>query len=405
MKKLAGNPYLKVDTNKIFIDSVPLNELIEKFETPFMILIENRIRDNINTFKEIFNSVFSEFQCFYSIKSNYLESVLKIISSEDTGAELISLPELNTTLKAGFNPNKIILGGPYLPNKLIKSSLENSIKEIIIYDLDDLKRVNKIADDLNQTQDICLRINSMKFESKLGVKINKTVVKKIKNLFSKYSNLNLTTLLSHYSTQMNSLNQFLENIKVLIKAKELLKRENLDIKNINIGGGFPESTVMPKKQLKKIAQGIKSYIKEKSIEIEKIYAEPGRYLVGDAGVFVTDVIKKSKNRWIFLNIGNHMCPKFANCSLRFYNASRIDTAHKFKTSIAGIIPTDQDILVKDYFFTDTITLNDKVLITNVGAYCLTFSNRFPYRLPNILMVKDKHYQEIFNPEKENDFSI
>ena len=89
MKKLAGNPYLKADTNKIFIDSVPLNELIEKFETPFMVLIENRIRDNINTFKEIFNSVFSEFQCFYSIKSNYLDSVLKIISSEDVEISLL----------------------------------------------------------------------------------------------------------------------------------------------------------------------------------------------------------------------------------------------------------------------------------------------------------------------------
>jgi len=91
--------------------------------------------------------------------------------------------------------------------------------------------------------------------------------------------------------------------------------------------------------------------------------------------------------------------------MRFYNATRIEEPHKFKTSIAGIMPTDQDVLAKDYFFTNDLEEGDFVIITNVGAYNLTFSNRFPYLLPNIILVKDKTATNIFNPSVNHDFSI
>ena len=63
------------------------------------------------------------------------------------------------------------------------------------------------------------------------------------------------------------------------------------------------------------------------------------------------------------------------------------------------------MLAKDYFFTEEIKENDKILITNVGAYALTFSNRFPYILPKIFLVKDKNYKIIFDPNLNHDISI
>ena len=142
-----------------------------------------------------------------------------------------------------------------------------------------------------------------------------------------------------------------------------------------------------------------------NIECKEVYFEPGRYLVGDAGIFVAKIINSQKDRWISLNIGTNLIPKFARCSLRFYNASFINSAHKYKTSIAGIIPTDQDVLVKDYFFTKRINKGDLILITNVGAYTLTFSNRFPYALSPIFIVNDSNLIKIFDPKIDRDFSI
>jgi diaminopimelate decarboxylase len=162
---------------------------------------------------------------------------------------------------------------------------------------------------------------------------------------------------------------------------------------------------MPEPQLKKIANEIKTTLTEFEVDYENIYFEPGRYFLGDAGLFISKIVKVSDNRWIFLNIGNHICPKFARCSLRFYNASQISNPHKYKTSIAGIIPTDQDVLAKDYFFTEKLTKGDKVLVTNTGAYCLTFSNRFPYRFPKILLINNTDIKEVFDPKIDKDISL
>ena len=162
---------------------------------------------------------------------------------------------------------------------------------------------------------------------------------------------------------------------------------------------------MPENQLREVATKIKSLISNFEINIKNIYFEPGRYLVGDAGLLTAKVIRVTDDRWIFLNIGNHICPKFAKSSLRFYNATRIEEPHKFKTSIAGIMPIDQDVLAKDYFFTNNLKEGDIVVVTNIGAYNLTFSNRFPYLLPNIILVKNKTATNIFNPLVNCDFSI
>ena len=204
--------------------------------------------------------------------------------------------------------------------------------------------------------------------------------------YKNYQNIRITTILSHYSTQMNNINQFKQNISSIAYNIKLLSDHGINIDNINLGGGFPEATIMPQNQLKYIAKEIKSTLERLQINYKHIYFEPGRYFIGDAGLFISKIVKVGENRWVFLNIGNHICPKFARCSLRFYNASQIDKPHKYKTSIAGIVPTDQDVLAKDYFFTENLLKGDKILVANTGAYCLTFSNRFPYLLPKILLI-------------------
>ncbi len=405
MKKISGNPYLKVDKKKIFVDFVDLDKLLNLYPTPFMIFIENRIRDNIRTFNRVFNDIFENFEGYYSIKANFLPSICNIIQEEKVGAEIISLPELELCLTMGFKPNQIIIGGPYLPNNLIKTSIHNSLKEIIVYDLKDIERIDLIAKDFDIIQNICLRINSNKYDSKLGIEITYESANHLKKILEKCQNVRISTILSHYGSQMNNINQYLFNLKIILKSLNILKENGINIKNINLGGGFPEATVMPEHQLKLIARELKKEIDINQLEYEKIIFEPGRYFVGDAGVFIAEIIKTTEKRWIFLNLGNHICPKFARCSLRFYNISQIDSPHKYKTSIAGIIPSEQDVLAKGYFLTEKIKEGNHILINNVGAYCLTFSSRFPYLLPHILLVKNDEFEEIFNPKENRDFSL
>lgn len=405
MKKIGGNPYIIKENGDIFLDSVPVSEIIKKFKTPLLIFLENRIRDNITTFINIFNSEFDNFHCYYSFKANFLPEICKIVHSEGIGAEIVGFPELNLALKLGFPTKKIIVGGPYLPKKLIELSVKNKIKEIIIYDLNDLKKVNSIAQKYGHIQDICIRVNSQKYKSKLGIKLNAKKINEFVKTYNNYQNIKIKSILSHFSTQMNNISQFKQNISSIAYNLQFFSDVGIKVNNINLGGGFPEATIMPQNQLKLIAREIKSILKHYKVDYNKIYFEPGRYFLGDAGLFISKIVGVRENRWVFLNIGNHICPKFAKCSLRFYNASQINEPHKHKTSIAGIIPTDQDVLAKDYFFTKNLIKGDKVLVTNTGAYCLTFSNRFPYLLPKIFLIHNTNLNLIFDPNNNGDFSL
>lgn len=405
MKKISGNPYLNKKEGDLLIDNVLLKEILKTYTTPVIIFLENRVRNNINTFLKVFKSAFNNFQCFYSFKANFLPEICSIVQSEGLGAELIGLPELKLALKLHFPPDKIIVGGPYLPQELIEKCVQEKIKEIVVYNMNDLIRINSIAKNSQIVQDICLRINTQKYGSKLGILLNQSNIMKLKKIINECENLKITTLLSHYSTQMNNFELFKKNVNILLDNIKILSDAGIKIENINLGGGFPEAVIMPENQLREVATKIKSLISNFEINIKNIYFEPGRYLVGDAGLLTAKVIRVTDDRWIFLNIGNHICPKFAKSSIRFYNATRIEEPHKFKTSIAGIMPTDQDVLAKDYFFTNNLKEGDIVVVTNIGAYNLTFSNRFPYLLPNIILVKNKTATNIFNPLVNCDFSI
>ena len=405
MKKISGNPYFNKKEGEVLVDKVLLNEILKTNSTPLIIFLENRVRNNINTFLRVFRSVFDNFQCFYSFKANFLPEICNIVQSEGLGAELIGLPELKLALKLHFPPDKIIVGGPYLPQELIEKCVQEKIKEIVVYNINDLIKINSVAKRSNIIQEICLRINAQKYGSKLGILLNRLNVIQLKKIINECKNLKVTTLLSHYSTQMNNFELFVKNVNILLDSTKVLFDAGIKIDNINLGGGFPEAVIMPENQLRELATKINSLINNFEIKFKNIYFEPGRYLVGDAGLLIAKIIKVTEDRWIFLNIGNHICPKFAKSSIRFYNATKIEQPHKFKTSIAGIIPTDQDVLAKDYFFTNDLKEEDLVVLTNVGAYNLTFSNRFPYLLPNIILVKDQTVTNIFNPSVNRDFSI
>ena len=136
-----------------------------------------------------------------------------------------------------------------------------------------------------------------------------------------------------------------------------------------------------------ILREIQTDLKEAKWDHCEIFYEPGRFIIGDAGFCLARVYKyNARFATVFLDVGNNFIPKFMKASLRFYNASRITESTKFPVDFMGNIPSDQDILIKNYNFTPNVQADDIVLIANVGAYALTWSTRFPYPLPSVIFL-------------------
>jgi len=93
-----------------------------------------------------------------------------------------------------------------------------------------------------------------------------------------------------------------------------------------------------------------------------------------------------------VNAGGYILPRFAKNAHRIYNLNHSLKNYNTPINIHGITSSDTDILAKNYNFIKNSSLGDKLLVTNCGAYSLTFSNRFPYKFPQIVFIdKNNHY--------------
>ncbi|WP_457556528.1 hypothetical protein [Candidatus Harpocratesius sp.] len=392
-KRLYGNKYVNVKDGKLKIGNFSCLDLAKKWETPIFLFLEEKIQENINYISSIFSEIFPQSQGFYSVKSNYLQKTAEIVKEEQFGAEIVSLTELQMLKRIGFDHTKIIVGGPYLPDKFLMQIVQMQIPYIVIYDLIDISRISQTITKIfgtnsNYCPKILLKFQTKKYTSRHGLHNNKETYKSISEIFKKKTNLEYAGVLSHFGTRLKTWLQYEENMKNLIEIVQKIKKiSGLYSKILDIGGGFSNADSLKEKEFRTYLLGCKNMLYQAGFQNSIIFYEPGRFIVEDTGFCIAEVIRVDPiHKVVFLNIGNNYIPKFMKSSLRFYNATRITEAPNTPFDFMGNIPSDQDILIKNYNFTKSVSRGDIIVIANVGAYALTWSTRFPYSLPNILFL-------------------
>ena len=411
---LGGHNQLKVIDGVFLIKDINVKDFVDKFGTPTYLFHLDMVADSTKNIMNVFKKVFSpkiltekeysdscqacnvQPRGFYSVKSNYIEPVLQSIKNEGFGFEILSEPELNQLIKMAVDPKLILCGGPYFPVSLMKKALEYGIEEYVIYDLEDLKRLNSNAEQLGLRVKVILRFIQYKHVSRNGISLIDESFEILKQISQTSKNIEIIGILNHYGSQLNSVEVYRSNAEFLVDvANQLKDKSNIICKVFNIGGGFPESFVFPDTHFISYLQEMKKYFSENNWGNVNIYYEPGRYIVGGAGFLFSTIVRRNNHlSTLYFDVGTNIIPKFARTSIRFHNIDKIDCPIKSKFDIMGIIPSDQDILAKNYNFESDSQEGDRVVISGVGAYTLTFSNRFPYAFPSII-VSEKGEFRIF----------
>lgn len=396
MKILSGNESITIRGDRVFLEGVSVEQLLEKFPPPLVILLESRIRANCQRLSDICRKYFSSnYEIFYSVKSNYTPTILKTIKEEGLGFEIVSLLEWELLRDFSREGESILAGGPYNHEGFLQTVIESGVKRIVVQHLQEIPLIEKIARRCEKEVEICLRIKGFPRHQRFGVEMTPRTIETLKNYMEKTENICLAMIQSHLRTQNNQKSAYLENCHFLTDSVNMIGEAlNIERLSINMGGGLPEAVVMTRKHLNDLMREIGDILKEQE-RVNKIVFEPGRYIVGDAGVVVAGVhnFNESK-REITVNIGNHICPKFSKSSYRFYNLDAISEPHGTKTSIYGIIPTEQDVLAKNYYYTSKVRAGSRMLVTNAGAYGITFSYRFPYKFPRHILIQGEQAREI-----------
>jgi len=384
---------------KLFVEKLSVLNITKKNKTPFYLYSEQQIKENYLNFAKTFKSV-NPLICF-ATKANTNLTILKILGKLGSGADVVSSGELLKAIKAGIKPNKIVFSGVGKTEEELKLAINKKILLINVESESEARLINKIAKKLNKKISIGFRLNpnvnakthkkisTGKTENKFGISVKNFTIfyKNIKE----FKNLKIDALSVHIGSQILSDAPYKKTLNILLNV---IRDLNIKLKYVDLGGGFGIRYEKKDKQI-----NLSNYAKlvhnfKKKLNCNIIF-EPGRSLVGNAGILVCKIqyIKKGQNKnFVILDAGmnNFMRPALYDATHDIVPLDKTNKNNSTEIEFVGPICESTCKFTK-YKKYQKISENDFVAITDVGAYGSSLSSNYNTRplIAEILVRKNR----------------
>jgi diaminopimelate decarboxylase len=394
----------KYKRNHLYCENIKVADLVKKFGTPLYIYSYRTIIDHFLKLKKAFKTV-PALIC-YSVKANSNLAILKVLVDKGAGLDIVSGGELYRALKIGCPAERIVYASVGKTSAEIEKAIRAKILFLNVESLAELENINSIACRLNSEVDVCIRINpdiepqthkfitTGKITNKFGIDFA-TAYKILANCFD-YPYVNIKGLHIHIGSQITTSAPFISAITKVIRFIALLKEKtvDMDIEYLNIGGGLG---IVYDKESPQTAQRFAERILPllKKIRL-KVILEPGRFIVGNAGVLVTRVLytkRTTMKRFIIVDAGMNDLIRPA-----LYNAYHkiiplLKTNHRqltAKCDVVGPICESADFLAKDRVL-PRVKSGDYLAVMGAGAYGFTMASQYNSRLrcAEVMVKRDK----------------
>jgi diaminopimelate decarboxylase len=395
--------------NKIFhVENISTEKLVKKFNTPLYCYSYLKLKNNIINFKNHFSNI-NPLICF-SVKSNSNVKIIKEIKNLDCGADVVSKGEMMKALKAGVNPKKIVFSGVGKTYSELEYAINKNILSINVESKSELLIIEKIGKIKNKKVNIGIRLNpntnaktlkqisTGRESDKFGV-TEKEFLKLVQ--YSKLSKfLKLKCLSVHIGSQILSHKPYEKMLKVVDK---LIKKSNHLFEFIDLGGGMGISYEKNNKKLNfKIYNSlINKFLKKNNC---KIIFEPGRSIIGNAGILISKIIyiKKNKNKnFIILDaaMNDLMRPALYGTKHQIIpSIKNKKTINKIFEFVGPICESTDRFLTTNKF--QNLKEGDVLLICDVGAYGFSLGSNYNARpLPAEILIKNSKILTIKNRQK------
>ena len=377
---------LEYKNDNLFFDGIAIEDIAKNIKTPFYIYSEDAIKQNI---KDYMSEASQRTLFCYSVKANSNLSLLKLIASHGMGFDVVSKGELHRAIKAGANTKRIVYSGVGKTKEEIAYALNNKILCFNVESEEEMFAINSQASLMKLKADISIRINpdvkvkthpfistGMR-ENKFGIAYEDAfdIYKKAKTLDS----INIVGIDFHIGSQIMSIEPYMDSIS---SVKKLIKKlDTIDIKlsHIDVGGGLGIS-YKDEEHVDK-SEYVKTIINSLSDLDLNIIFEPGRSIVGDCGLLVSQVqYVKESNAKNFLIIDASMSELIRPPLYGAYH--EITPTRKGKSSskvydVVGPVCESSDFLGKERKL--NCKSGDLVVIQDVGAYGSVLSSNYNTR--------------------------
>ncbi len=414
--------------NHLEIGGMDACKLAEEYGTPLYVMDEDKIRSNMRVYKNAIDTYYDgKGLALYASKALSTKYMYALASQEGLGVDVVSGGELYTALKAGFDPSKIYFHGNNKSIDELTMAVENGVGTIVADSEYELDMLNAICEKYGKTADIMFRIkpgveahthefiSTGQIDSKFGFAIENGEAEEIAKYASKLKNLRVTGLHCHIGSQIFDLEPFKLAAEIMMNFYIKLKRELfLPLTKLDLGGGFgisytaDDKPVEYDKYTKAVADTIKSICASKGEKLPYILMEPGRSIVGDAGITLYKVgnIKDIKGVRKYVSVDGSMAdnPRYILYGAEYDGvlANRASDEATETVTVCGKCCESGDIIMKDVLLPSAKS-GDILAVMSTGAYNYSMSsnyNRIPR--PALVMVKDGKAKVVVRRETYED---
>ncbi len=383
----------------LYAESVPVSDLMNLYGSPLYIYSKSQIEFNWKIFEKSFGE-HPHLIC-YAVKANSNLAVLNILANLGSGFDIVSLGELERVIASGGDPSKCVFSGVAKTENSIRKALEYGIYCFNVESEDELDRIESVASTLKVQAPISIRVNpdvdakthpyisTGLTENKFGVSVDVALSMYKKAHLS--GHLDVCGLDYHIGSQITDLSPFIEALERALDLIEELKLENIDLNHIDIGGGVGVSYDQEKIII------IEDYINTviSKVGSMKILAEPGRSIVGNAGIFVTKVeYLKQNDMKSFAIVDGAMNDLIRPALYESYHKAVLieDNSNGITDSwdIVGPVCETSDFLAKARKL--TLEKGDYIAIMTAGAYGFVLSSNYNSRprVPEVMVSENSH---------------
>jgi ornithine decarboxylase len=358
----------------------------EKIETPFLLIDREKVRGKASLIgRHIRNS-----KVFYAVKANPDIEVLRFINKLKLRFEIASEGELEMLSTIGVEPSRIISSNPIKTLKFLRAAASYGVNHFSFDSTEEVEKLARMVSGCNVYVRLSVPNEGSEWplSKKFGVELEGALSLL---LYAKEKGLNPVGLTFHVGSQCTNIYNW--NI-ALDKAKmlwDIAKENGIELRLLNIGGGYPIKYTKNVVAIETIEKNINDLIYERFPGDIEVHIEPGRAVVGDAGIFVSTVIGKAgrgDEDWVYIDVGvfNGLMESVGGIKYSYIVESPKQARARKLWTIAGPSCDSFDVIDKNVALPEP-HVGSLVLILSSGAYTVSYASEFNgFSIPKTILL-------------------
>ena len=390
--------FFEYKDHQLYCEEIPIQQIAGKVGTPFYLYSYQTLIRHFTVFDEAFKGI-PHLIC-YSAKANSNLALLRLFVNLGGGVDVVSGGELYRALKGGANPQKIVYSGVGKREDEIEYALETGILMFNVESPQELQVINDVAGRIGKKASVAIRVNpdidprthpyistGLK-ESKFGIDILRAPM--AYRLASRLPNLKVVGIDCHIGSQLIEVGPIIEALKRLKQLVENLRKKGIEVQYLDLGGGLgityeDEEPPDPVEYASTILEEIRGFGCT-------LILEPGRVIVGNAGVLVSKVLYTKENedkKFMIVDAGMNdlVRPSFYGSYHQILPVEE-ETREEIIADVVGPICESSDFFAKGRKIPD-LHAGELIAVMSAGAYGFSMSGNYNAR-PRIaeVLVRD-----------------